>query len=130
MINLGFSTTVSNWLGSNLKRVSLTSEEMSWAFDLHGIIEMFNSYRKKNYWPLLQHPPQGLEIGVVRAEKSDRWNSSVLAQLESVASKEHNSDKGKVSYHILKNAGHWVHMDNPKGLIDIMAPPLVRLSSS
>lgn len=130
MRNLGFSKTLSDWLGSNLKRVDTSSEEVTWVFDLNGIVEMFNSYRKKSYWPLLQHPPQGLEISIVRAENSDRWNSAVLAQLESVANKEQSADNGKVFFHVLENAGHWVHIDNPKGLIDIMAPSLARLSSS
>lgn len=130
MRNLGFSKTLSDWLGSNLKRVDTSSEEVTWVFDLNGIVEMFNSYRKKSYWSLLQHPPQGLEISIVRAENSDRWNSAVLAQLESVANKEQSAENGKVFYHVLKNAGHWVHIDNPKGLIDIMAPSLARLTSS
>lgn len=130
MRNLGFSKTLSDWLGSNLKRVDTSSEEVTWVFDLNGIVEMFNSYRKKSYWSLLQHPPQGLEISIVRAENSDRWNSAVLAQLESVANKEQSADNGKVFYHVLKHAGHWVHIDNPKGLIDIMAPSLARLTSS
>lgn len=130
MRNLGFSKTLSDWLGSNLKRVDTSSEEVTWVFDLNGIVEMFNSYRKKSYWSLLQHPPQGLEISIVRAENSDRWNSAVLAQLESVANKEQSADNGKVFFHVLENAGHWVHIDNPKGLIDIMAPSLARLSSS
>lgn len=130
MRNLGFSKTLSDWLGSNLKKVDTSSEEVTWVFDLNGIVEMFNSYRKKSYWSLLQHPPQGLEISIVRAENSDRWNSAVLAQLESVANKEQTADNGRVFYHVLKNAGHWVHIDNPKGLIDIIAPSLARLTSS
>lgn len=130
MRNLGFSKTLSDWLGSNLKRVDTSSEEVTWVFDVNGIVEMFNSYRKKSYWSLLQHPPQGLEISIVRAENSDRWNSAVLAQLESIANEEQSADNGRVFYHVLKNAGHWVHIDNPKGLIDIMAPSLARLSSS
>lgn len=130
MRNLGFSKTLSDWLGSNLKRLNTSSEEVTWVFDLNGIVEMFNSYREKSYWSLLQHPPQGLEISIVRAENSDRWNSAVLAQLESVANKEQSAGNGRVFYHVLKNAGHWVHIDNPKGLIDIMAPSLARLTSS
>lgn len=130
MRNLGFSKTLSDWLGSSLKRVDTSSEEVTWVFDVNGIVEMFNSYRKKSYWSLLQHPPQGLEISIVRAENSDRWNSAVLAQLESIANKEQSADNGRVFYHVLKNAGHWVHIDNPKGLIDIMVPSLARLSSS
>ncbi|KAL4182623.1 hypothetical protein AMTRI_Chr11g94120 [Amborella trichopoda] len=61
---------------------------------------------KESYWPLLENPPQGLEIKVVRKR-------TVVGDKQG---------KGNVSYHILKEAGHWVHVDNPKGLIDIMGP--------
>lgn len=28
--------------------------------------------------------------------------------------------RGSTKIHLLPNAGHWVHMDNPKGLIDMI----------
>jgi hypothetical protein len=42
MIQLGFSKSLSEWIGSNLKK---SGEQESWAFDLKGVIQMFNSYR-------------------------------------------------------------------------------------
>jgi hypothetical protein len=42
MIQLGFSKSLSEWIGSNLKK---SGEQESWAFDLKGAIQMFNSYR-------------------------------------------------------------------------------------
>lgn len=80
-----------------------------------------------SYWPLLEHPPQGMEISVVRAEKSDRWDPNVVQQLESVASRQGDRSEGRVSLHVLPNAGHWVHVDNPKGLLEIMAPKIASI---
>ncbi|XP_006826200.3 protein ABHD11, partial [Amborella trichopoda] len=128
MVKLGFSKAISEWIGTNLKKAGSSGEQMVWSFDLNGAVEMFNSYWKESYWPLLENPPQGLEIKVVRAEKSDRWTPNVLHQMENLVSKGEEQGKGNVSYHILKDAGHWVHVDNPKGLIDIMAPHLESLS--
>ena len=31
----------------------------------------------------------------------------------------------KISYHVLEKAGHWVHSDNPTGLINILHDELV-----
>lgn len=42
LINLGFSKSLSEWLGTNLKK---SGEHETWAFDLDGIIQMFDSYR-------------------------------------------------------------------------------------
>ncbi|KAK6147223.1 hypothetical protein DH2020_018135 [Rehmannia glutinosa] len=119
MLKLGFSRSLSEWIGSNLKK---SEEQMTWAFNLDGSVQMFNSYREMDYWPLLEHTPKGMEISILRAEKSDRWDPDVIRQLEHVASKRVGDAEGKVSVHVLPNAGHWVHVDNPKGLLEIVAP--------
>lgn len=80
-----------------------------------------------DYLPLLEHVPKSMEITIVRAEKSDRWNTDVIQQLECLASKQVDQSKGKVSVHVLPNAGHWVHVDNPKGLLEIVAPKVASL---
>ncbi|KAJ6796600.1 protein ABHD11 [Iris pallida] len=118
MIELGFSKPLSEWIGSNLKK---EGEHVTWSFNLQGAIEMFNSYCSTSYWSFLEQPPMGLEIAIVQAENSDRWHPPVLQKLESL-SKKGGGAEGKVSLHVLPNSGHWVHMDNPKGLLDIMAP--------
>ncbi|GJM92477.1 hypothetical protein PR202_ga08953 [Eleusine coracana subsp. coracana] len=85
-------------------------------------IDMFNSYRERDYWPLLEHPPKGLEIAIVQAERSDRWDPSDVQRLKALSRREGKPDAGKVSLHVLPNSGHWVHVDNPKGLLEIMVP--------
>lgn len=42
MMNLGFSKSLSDWIGSNLKK---SEEGETWAFNLEGAVQMFNSYR-------------------------------------------------------------------------------------
>ncbi|XP_077232093.1 uncharacterized protein LOC143866504 [Tasmannia lanceolata] len=125
MCELGFSKSLSEWIGSNLKK---TGEHMSWAFDLQGAVDMFNSYREKCYWSLLEHPPKGLEITVVQAENSDRWSPDVLQRLKILADKGEGPGKGKVLLHVLPNSGHWVHVDNPKGLLEIIAPKIISIN--
>jgi pimeloyl-ACP methyl ester carboxylesterase len=36
----------------------------------------------------------------------------------------------KVSYHVLERAGHWVHSDNPIGLINILHDELVKAENN
>lgn len=42
MLSLGFSKTLAEWIGSNLKK---SGESVVWSFDLDAAIDMFNSYR-------------------------------------------------------------------------------------
>nr|GLL24708.1 protein ABHD11 [Ipomoea trifida] len=124
LLKLGFSKALSEWLGSNLKK---SGDEMTWTFNIDAAVQMFQSYRETDYWPLLEHPPKGTEISIVRAEKSDRWEPEVIERLESLGSRKSNEAEGKFSYHILPNSGHWVHVENPKGLLQIVAPKLSSL---
>lgn len=124
MLNLGFSKSLSHWIGSNLKK---SGEQETFAFNLEGAVQMFQSYRDTDYFPLLEHPPKGMEISIVRAENSDRWNKDIIQQLDRCSSKRVGETEGMVSVHVLPNAGHWVHVDNPKGLLEIVAPNIASL---
>lgn len=84
-------------------------------------------FRKTDYWPLLENPPEGMEIAIVRAENSDRWDPDVVQRLESLASRKVDGGGGKVSVHVLPKSGHWVHVDNPKGLLEIVTPKISSL---
>uniref|UniRef100_A0A0A9CUL4 AB hydrolase-1 domain-containing protein n=1 Tax=Arundo donax TaxID=35708 RepID=A0A0A9CUL4_ARUDO len=119
MLSLGFSKSLSEWIGSNLKK---DNEHVTWAFDLQAATDMFNSYRERSYWELLEHPPKDLEIAIVQAERSDRWDPDDVERLKALSRRERKPDAGKVSLHVLPNSGHWVHVDNPKGLLEIMVP--------
>lgn len=65
-----------------------------------------------------------MHIEIVRAAKSDRWTPDIMARLKEAEAKKPDN----VSFHVLENAGHWLHTDNPNGLIAIMAPILARIS--
>ncbi|KAL8191685.1 hypothetical protein R6Q57_028416 [Mikania cordata] len=125
LTNLGFSRSLSEWIGTNLKK---SGEQYAWAFNLEGIIQMFDSYRQLDYWPLLEHPPKGTEIVIVRAENSDRWDPHVIQKLESLKNRVGDESEGKLSVVVLPNSGHWVHVDNPKGLLEIVTPKMASLS--
>ena len=58
----------------------------------------------------------------MQAENSDKWSQYVIQQVKNLAEKGEEADKGKVSYYVLPKSAHWVNVDNPKGLLDIMAP--------
>jgi hypothetical protein len=42
MVSLGFSKSLSEWIGSNLKK---DNEHVTWGFDLQAATDMFTSYR-------------------------------------------------------------------------------------
>lgn len=42
MLELGFSKSLAEWIGSNLKK---SGDHETWAFNLEGAVQMFDSYR-------------------------------------------------------------------------------------
>ncbi|KAG6556915.1 hypothetical protein Mapa_001330 [Marchantia paleacea] len=128
MLEKGFSKSLSDWLGSNLKGTG-SGEEMTWVFNPKEAQEMFNFYRNSDYWPVLDSPSKGMDIHIVRASRSDLWSPESISKLERLSSDTAaDQNSGKVCYHVLQNAGHWLHVDNPEGLAEILLPSFLKLS--
>lgn len=117
----GFSKGLQLWLGSGL--IPIRKQEYVWTTDLDGAMSLFQEYMHTNSWSYIEDPTRESDVHVVQAEKSDRWDKSSLAKLHAaITAREDNSGSGKTYKHVLKGAGHWVHVDNPQGLVDIMTP--------
>lgn len=111
----GFSDPIARWVATNLRPATGSrggNANLVWSFDLEGIASMYESYEHKSHWRLLEAPPQGLSVHFVRAEHSSfRWRGGDAERIQALGH----------AVHLLRDAGHWVHTDNPRGLLDIMA---------
>ena len=88
---------------------------------------MMDSYKRLGYYDLLQHPPPGVDIHIVRAANSDRWGRRELQQLQELGDKGEGDAperQVRVHVHVLPRAGHWLHVENPDGLMRLIAPSL------
>lgn len=87
--------------------------QLNWTFDLNGISEMYEDYEETSLWPFLQNPSPGYRVSFVRAEKSSyKWGGQDEERIRALGH----------SVFMLRNAGHWLHTDNPAGLVDILRP--------
>ena len=107
----GFSQGLAQWMTTNLRR---TEQGYVWRFDLPAVQEMIADYFRQDLWPVLEHPGTDLTVDVVRAERSDRWRPAELARFAALP------PDGPVRLHVLPNSGHWVHVDNPSGLLAML----------
>lgn len=91
---------------------SATRGDDGWRFvwDLDGVQRLMRSYFRTDLWDAAM--ATGAQL--VRAERSDRWRPEELAQGEAAGL------RGAVGWHILPDAGHWLHVDNPTGLIELL----------
>lgn len=82
-----------------------------WTFDLKGIQDLYRSYEESDLWPFLLSPALGISVKFVRAERSTfTW----AGDEERIRSAGHE-------VHLLRDSGHWVHVDNPEGLFAILS---------
>ncbi len=110
LVEDGFSFEVAAWVATNLT-MHRSGEGYEWVFDLNGVKQMYESYESSDLWNVIERPPQGLSIDFVKAERSTfRW----------AGADHHRIERHGASVHLLEDAGHWVHTDNPDGLLRIM----------
>ena len=136
-----FPRDLVDWLGTNLAPADPTAgatSPLTWQFDPDGAAALYDAYKRDDgALRVALDPPMGgggrhngssvvHEVHVVRAERSERWPKDTVAALVARA-KERGS---RLRYHALKDAGHWLHVDNPGGLRDVLAPEMARLCAS
>jgi len=108
----GLHRSIQLWMTTNLRA---SDEGMVWTFDLDAATAMLEDYFRTDSWgPLRSTDPSAPAVHLVRAGRSDRWTSDVLRKLDELPT----GARGAV--HVLPDAGHWVHVDNPRGLSDLL----------
>jgi hypothetical protein len=87
----GFSEALVLWMVSNLIPIEVggpsASAAFTWNFDVVGALDLYEDYRRVDCWPLLCKPPKGIELNILRAERSDRWTDEMVAKLQDCQSK-------------------------------------------
>ena len=112
----GLSSGLAQWLATNLER---KSEGFVWRLDLNAIDELLDDYFSLDLWSFLEDLAAGSpalqsplpHIHLVVAQNSDRWSGTMKERALGLPTSEH------FTLHELANSGHWVHVDNPDGLL-------------
>ena len=126
LLEQGLSSGTSNWLATNLQR---QPEGFVWRFNLDAIYELMLDYFRVDLWPVLESPASDSDFRVVVAERSDRWAPENRARLEAMLETVRHQattvrSHGTVALHIVPNAGHWLHVDNPAFLLELIGRDL------
>lgn len=126
----GLSSGTSNWLATNLVRQTARQPEgFVWRFNLDAIYELMLDYFRVDLWPVLESRATSADFRVVVAEHSDRWAPENRARLQALVDTVPQPQisvrsGGTVALHIVPNAGHWLHVDNPAFLLELMGQNL------
>jgi esterase len=103
----GHSRAIADWLAMNLER---TSRGLELGVDLDGIRALLDSYFASDLWSVLEG--SSAQIDVVIGGRSRVWDEAHLHRIQQLAA----NGARRVRVHVLPEAGHWVHADDPRGV--------------
>jgi len=123
IMNEGLSSGLANWLSTNLER---REDKFFWRLELDAIDELLDDYFDADLWGFLNELAAGSEklerplphVHLLVAENSDRWSGSMKEHALALPASEN------FTLHELADSGHWVHVDNPDGLLEFLSTHL------
>jgi esterase len=126
LMQQGLSSGTSNWLATNLQR---QPQGLVWRFNLDAIYALMLDYFRVDLWPVLESGAADSDFRVVVAERGDRWAPENRARLEAMLETVRHREptvrgSGTVELHVVPNAGHWLHVDNPAFLLELISQNL------
>jgi esterase len=115
----GLSDRLAQWMTTNLRS---TDAGLVWKFALEHIPEMLASFGSTDLWPFIV-ADGGPRRVLVRGGRSDRWSPAERARVDAAVK------AGKLTDHLMAEAGHWLHTDDPDGLLTLLEPALRRIGA-
>ncbi|MBA4683730.1 MAG: alpha/beta hydrolase [Planctomycetes bacterium] len=117
MGSFGFRPEIAGWVGKNLRR---EGETLHLPLDLDRIENLLMSHHEFDAWPCLSH--EGVErIDFIVGERSKVVGESTRSRMRSLC----DSDRLRHTLEVLPNAGHWLHVDQPKLLLQSLLKRLI-----
>jgi esterase len=107
----GADSALGPWLAKNLVRAD---GGLRFALDLASIRELLADFDRASLWPLLEAPPPGLALRVVIGGRSHAISGADRERMRAAAA------RGAIALFELPEAGHWLHVDDPEGLLRLI----------
>ena len=111
----GYARGVGQWLGINLER---SGDGFRWKLDWEGVEAMLRDYFATDVWQMVEDPPEGTEVHVIRATESDAVDAEAQERITKAGERT-----GRTFLHEVQ-AGHWLNVDNPEAVLDLLTAGL------
>lgn len=106
----GISKMTAQWLATNLER----RDDDAWVFglDLAKLRALIDDFLRADTWPIVEAEARsGCAVHLVVAARSEAVSGRERERAEAAAR------AGILELHEVADAGHWVHVENPDGLL-------------
>jgi esterase len=109
MMRRGQPRPLAQWMATNLE--ASDDGGMVWRFSLDDLRTLMLSFFDTDAWDVVEDPPQGTEIHIVKAEGSSVLSGAALARAEAAAA----AAPDRTFLHRVAG-GHWVNAENPEAV--------------
>jgi esterase len=111
LLERGQDPGVGHWLATNLER---HEGKLRWKLDWDAAELMLRDYFATDVLGMVDNPPGEVEIHVVKAVESSAVNPEVVNRLEAAGEKN-----GRVHLYTIAG-GHWLNVQNPDGVLELL----------
>jgi pimeloyl-ACP methyl ester carboxylesterase len=115
LVEHGYARAVGMWLAMNLER---RDGALRWRVDWQGIEELLRDYFRADLWSVIERPPHGVEVHVIRATESNSIGEEEVRRIEAA-----ERETGRVCLHPIEG-GHWMNTENPDAVLRLLASRL------
>lgn len=113
VVGAGQPESIAQWLAMSLKRTG--DEKRVFGPDLDVIRQLVEDYARADCWDVVQDLPPGCTLDVVVGGRSEAVSPDDRRRFETLAARD-----GRVSLHLIEQAGHWVHVDATETLVRLL----------
>jgi pimeloyl-ACP methyl ester carboxylesterase len=117
----GLSLAIAQWMTTNL--VS-DGEALRFAFDLDVVEQLLASFATLDLWPVVEDAASRIDgpvVWMVVAGQGGRFTQADTDRLFALA-----KNGGRLRVDVMPEAGHWLHTEDPEGLLALLSPLLSR----
>jgi pimeloyl-ACP methyl ester carboxylesterase len=108
----GHPRAIADWLAMNLRH---GDDGLRLRLDLDAIQALLDGYLAVDLWPVLEEARGARAFHVVLGGRSDALDGPDRVRLAALAARD-----DRVRVHLLPEAGHWLHVDAPDALFDLV----------
>lgn len=111
----GVARPIAQWMSTNLTE---KDGRQVWRIDLDDMEAMLRDFFATDLWPVVESPPPGITVHLVRASESSVLSGAALERAQTAA-----ADSDRVVLHEVEG-GHWLNADNPERLVALLSETL------
>lgn len=108
----GVERPVAQWMATNLEREA--EGILRWRFDVEAIEALMRDFFRTDLWQVLESPPAGVEVHMLRATRSSVLTDEAAARVAAAQGARLHSVEG----------GHWLNADAPDALVALLGRDL------